>query len=101
MAALSFTQQTTQARPPLFQAPPIQCLAIPGPLAYGGNQGGYQQGFQQGRGGGRSPRRCCNNGHENNRRHHGCNPFADHMAVQGCGYVGGTSAFPPGGGSTL
>jgi hypothetical protein len=45
MAALSFTQQTTQVRPPVLQAPPIQHLAILGPLAYKDNQGGCQQGF--------------------------------------------------------
>jgi hypothetical protein len=81
MAALSFTQQTTQARLPVFQAPPIQHLTIPGPPAYRANQGGYQQGFQQGCGGGCSTRGCCNNGCNNNR--HGCGrtPFADHMAA--------------------
>ncbi len=76
MAALSFTQQIAQARLPVFQAPPIQRLAISGPTAYRGNQGGYQQGFQQGCGGGRSTGGCCNNGCNNNRHRRGRTPFA-------------------------
>jgi hypothetical protein len=100
MAALSFhAQLPTQACQPALHTPPIQHLAIPGLPAYGGNHGGYQHGYQQGRCGGRStghPR----NGRNNNRRGHGCTPFADHMAAQSCGYGGGTSAFPPTGGIT-
>ncbi len=94
MAALSFhVQPPTQACQPVFHAPPIQHLAIPGPPAYGGNQGWYQQGYQQGRGGGRSTGHC-RNGRNNNRRGRGRTPYADHMAAQGHGYGGGTSAFP-------
>ncbi len=100
MAALSFTQQTTQMRPPVFQAPPIQHFAIPGPPAYGGNQGGYQQGFQQGHDGGCSTGRRCNTRCNNNRRGRGRTPFDDHMAAQGCGYICGTCAFPPASGGT-
>ncbi len=100
MAALSSqAQPPTQARQPVFQAPPIQHLAIPSPPAYAGYQGGYQQGYQQGRGGGCNIRRR-RNGRNNNRHGHGRTPFADHMAAQGCGYGGGFGAIPPARGRT-
>jgi hypothetical protein len=96
MAALSFqAQPPTQACQPAFQTPPIHQLAIPAPPAYGSyHQGGYQQGYQQGCGIGQSTKRR-RNGHNNNRRGHGRTAFADHMAVQGCGYGGGIGAVPP------